>query len=424
MKHIHLDPIGGIAGDMFVASLLDIRPDLAESTIAAVRQAGIGDDVHLEHLAFHDGVLSGSRFAVSRQHRAGADQESPGADGPKAHEHVHWQNLRERLTVAPLPPGVGKRAIAIFSRLAEAEAGVHGVPVDEATFHEVGAWDSIADIVAAAFLIETIAVERWSVGPLPLGSGRVRCAHGDLPVPAPATIRLLEGFVFHDDGRPGERVTPTGAAILKHLQPSSETVPGMRRLISSGYGFGLRKLEGMSNVLRASVFELTAASPTHDRAFADDEFGAHDEVGVVSFEVDDQTAEDLAIGLDHLRRRDDVLDIVQIPAFGKKGRMVTSLRLLVRPTEAIGSVIDACFRETTTLGVRWTVERRRTLERLSVRTESGTSIKLAKRPDHNITAKAEIDDLAQLSGHQKRQEKRQAAEADAISREPEPEQQR
>jgi len=409
---------------MFVASLLDAWPDLAESTIAAVRAAGIGDDVHLEHLAFHDGVLSGSRFAVNQQERPaadqqragavqqrpgadqehpGADQERPGADGSDIHEHVHWRNLRERLAAAPLPPGVGERAIAIFSLLAEAEAGVHGVPVDEATFHEVGAWDSIADIVAAAFLIETIAVERWSVGPLPLGSGRVRCAHGELPVPAPATMRLLEGFVFHDDGRPGERVTPTGAAILKHLRPSSEAAHGHQRLLRTGYGFGLRKLDGMSNVLRASVFEPV----THDGA------GVDDEVGVISFEIDDQTAEDLAIGLDHLRRRSDVLDVVQMPAFGKKGRMVTSLRLLVRPTEAIGSVIDACFQETTTLGVRWTVERRRTLERQSMRTEAGANVKRATRPEGRMTAKAESDDLAPLSGHQARQERRQVAEAEA-----------
>ena len=393
LKHIHLEPIGGVAGDMFVASLLDAWPDLADATFAAVRAAGLGDDIGLDHLAFQDDVLSGSRFAVAqKQQRAAPLHHGPGSAGPRAHEHVHWRSLRQQLCKAPLPAGVGDRAIAIFSLLAEAEAGVHGVPVDEATFHEVGAWDSIADIVAAAFLIETIGETRWSVGPLPLGSGRVRCAHGELPVPAPATMRLLEGFVFHDDGRPGERVTPTGAAILKHLQPSSKTASGRQRLLRTGYGFGARRLEGMSNVLRASVFEPVATKAP-----------AHDEVGVISFEIDDQTAEDLAIGLDHLRRRDDVLDIVQMPAFGKKGRMATSLRLLVRPAEAVGSVIEACFRETTTLGVRWAIEKRATLERHVHRTEIGADVKFALRPDGNLTAKAESDDLASLSGHQTRQ---------------------
>lgn len=388
---------------MFVAALLDAWPELAEPAIVTVRAVGLGDGVHLEHQAFRDDVLTGSRFAVS--------QDRPGSVGKGGHDHVHWSGLRDRLAAAPLPPGVGERAIAIFSLLAEAEAGVHGVPAEEATFHEVGAWDSIADIVAAAFLIETIGAERWSVGPLPLGRGRVCCAHGELPVPAPATMRLLEGFVFHDDGRPGERVTPTGAAILNYLQPRSEadvrseadTRP--RRLLRTGYGFGLRKLDGMSNVLRASVFEPVSMTAT-----------ANDEVGVLSFEIDDQTPEDLAIGLDHLRRRDDVLDILQMPAFGKKGRLVTALRLLVRPADAIDSVIEACFRETTTLGVRWAVEKRTILERRSMRTEAGTRIKLASRPDGSTTAKAESDDLASLSGHQARQEHRQTAEGSAVAR--------
>ena len=155
------------------------------------------------------------------------------------HGHVHWRRLRERLAAAPLDAAVAAQAIAIFGLLAEAEAGVHGVAVDEATFHEVGAWDSIADIVAAAYLIETIGAESWSAGSLPLGGGRVRCAHGELPVPAPATLRLLEGFSFHDDGRPGERVTPTGAAILKALVTS--TGFGSGRLEKTGHGFGLRE---------------------------------------------------------------------------------------------------------------------------------------------------------------------------------------
>lgn len=408
--HIHLDPLGGIAGDMFVAALLDSWPDLAESTIAAVRSSGLGDEVSLAHLPFHDDVLTGSRFAVQkRQERPGAVTEQAELEPASHHDHVHWRHLRDRLSQAPLPPGVGDRAIAIFSLLAEAEAGVHGVPVEDATFHEVGAWDSIADIVAAAFLIETIQAERWSIGPLPLGRGIVHCAHGDLPIPAPATMRLLEGFVFHDDGRPGERVTPTGAAILKHLKPAFEADARPRRLLRTGYGFGLRRLEGMSNILRVSAFEPLSVTTPHG-----------DEVGVISFEVDDQTAEDLAIGLDHLRRRDDVLDILQMPAFGKKGRLVTVLRLLVQK-EAIDPVIEACFLETTTLGVRWTVEARATLERHSIEAENRIGVKVAMRPDGNLTTKAESDDLAALSGHQARQERRQAAEISASSQ-PKPEQ--
>jgi uncharacterized protein (TIGR00299 family) protein len=396
--HVHLDPVGGIAGDMFVAALLDAwqdqAPELADQVIAAVRAVGVGDDVDIEHLAHRDDVLTGSRFAVSREHTGPAD----GSD----HQHVHWRSLRARLLEAPLAPTVRDRAIAIFALLAEAEAGVHGVAVDDATFHEVGAWDSIADIVAAAYLIETLGVARWSVGTLPLGRGRVRCAHGELPVPAPATVRLLEGFAFHDDGRAGERVTPTGAAILKQLDAGTPMDAEPRQLTRSGLGFGLRRLDGMSNVLRVLAFE--PVEPVG---------GMHEQVAVVSFDIDDQTAEDLAIGLDHLRQEDGVLDLVQTPAFGKKGRMVTVVRLLARPGK-IEAVIAACFRETTTLGVRWMVEQRHCLARRDVVIEDGSRVKLAARPDREMTAKAESDDRATIRGHRAREIIRKEAEQRAL----------
>lgn len=396
--HLHLDPVGGIAGDMFVACLLDAWPELAEGAIAAVRRAGLGDDVQIEHRSHKDDVLVGSRFAVTRV-------DAPSGD--HGHRHVHWRGLREQLSAAPLETPVRERALAIFAHLAEAEAGVHGVAVDDATFHEVGAWDSIADIVSAAFLIEAIGAQSWSVGSLPLGGGRVRCAHGELPVPAPATVRLLEGFDFHDDGRSGERVTPTGAAILKQLTPSDGIEPGAKkRLQRTGHGFGLRKLDGMSNVLRVMAFD-TRPDPVWPPAA-----GGVDSVAVLAFEVDDQTPEDLAAGLDHLRARDDVLDLVQMPVFGKKGRLATGLRLLARP-DAIDAVIAACLAETTTLGVRWHVEQRTILLREAARSDDGIAVKLAERPDGRITAKAENDDLAGLAGHADRERVRRSAEESA-----------
>ena len=143
--HLHLDPVGGIAGDMFVAALLDAWPEHAEDAIAAVRMVGLGDDVRIDHRPHRDDVLVGSRFVVE-QHAVTRDD----------HQHVHWRQLRDQISAAPLDSAVCARAIDLFSLLAEAEAGVHGVPVDEATFHEVGAWDSIADMVAAAYLIEAL----------------------------------------------------------------------------------------------------------------------------------------------------------------------------------------------------------------------------------------------------------------------------
>lgn len=390
--HLHLDPVGGIAGDMFVAALLDAWPEFREGAIAAVRAAGIGEDVAIDHLVHRDDVLVGSRFSVTLQEA-----------GVSGHDHVHWRELRSRLSAAPLEAAVRDRAIAIFSLLAEAEAGVHGVDVDSASFHEVGAWDSIADIVAAAFLIEAIGAEGWSVGPLPLGGGKVRCAHGELPVPAPATLRLLEGFTFEDDGRSGERVTPTGAAILKQLDASNGASPGAKCLIRTGHGFGLRTFDGISNVLRVLAFE-----PRNEKDASPDGCEA-ERVAVLTFDVDDQTPEDLAIGLGRLRSLDAVLDAVQMPVFGKKGRIVTSLRLLVRPN-AVNTVIEACLAETTTLGVRWHLEQRAVLSRSLVRSDDGVMVKLAERPTGRTTAKAESDDVAGIAGYADREEARRLAE--------------
>ena len=229
---------------------------------------------------------------------------------------------------------------------------MHGILVEDVTFHEVGAWDSIADVVCAAWLIDSLEPASWSCAPLPLGGGLVRTAHGMLPVPAPATALLLRGFPSRHDGVEGERVTPTGAAILRHLEPAFDLAGLEGRIAGTGHGFGTRRLPGMSNVLRALVLE-----PVHEPHAWREET-----IGVCSFEVDDQTAEDLAVGLDRLRAADGVLDVVQTPVIGKKGRMAASVRVLARPAVR-EPLIERCFAETATLGVRWQTVRRAALER-------------------------------------------------------------
>jgi pyridinium-3,5-bisthiocarboxylic acid mononucleotide nickel chelatase len=386
---IHLDPLGGIAGDMFIAALLDAWPELADGAIAAVRAAGLGDEVSLAHRRHDDGTLTGSRFEVGR----------PAGSG---HDHVHWRRLRERLLASALAPEVAGRAAAIFALLAEAEAEVHGRPVEEVTFHEVGAFDSVADIVAGAHLIETLGARGWSVGPLPLGSGRVRAAHGELPVPAPATVRLLRGFSCFDDGRPGERVTPTGAAILRHLAPAHGLGRAPMRLQRAGYGFGTKRFAGISNVLRVLAFDPVEAAGE----------AAGEQVAVIRFEVDDQAPEDLAVGLDNLRAIEGVLDVLQAPAFGKKGRLVVAVQVLARP-ERLDEVSRACFVETTTLGLRWTIEARRVLARREV-SKAGVRVKLATRPGGGRSAKAESDDLRAGAGFAGRRRRRLEAEHAAL----------
>jgi len=255
--------------------------------------------------------------------------------------------------------------------------------------------------------IDASGARVWSVAPLPLGSGRVQTAHGSLPVPAPATALLLEGFAVFDDGRPGERVTPTGAAILRHLAPESGVASLPARLARTGVGFGTRTLPGTSNVLRVLAFEPLAAHSGGDR------------VQVLRFEVDDQSPEDLAVGLERLREVEGVLDVLQSPAFGKKGRVCVAVQVLARP-EARERALAACFEETTTLGVRIASEERATLARRDASVEAPAGpvrVKAARRPSGRTTAKAEMDDLAGApGGHAAREARRRAAEA-AVTRE-------
>ena len=398
--HIHLDPVGGIAGDMFVAALLDKFPDLTGRVMQALRCSGLDDSVTVAARPFDDGVLTGTRFHVSKGGDEASHAEAHGDHHEHHHhEHTHWAALRAELEASDLPEGGKRHAIGIFTELAKAEARVHGKPVEDVAFHEVGNWDSVADIVAAATLIEALSPATWSIGSLPIGHGRVRTAHGDLPIPAPATTLLLDGFAFHDDGREGERVTPTGAAILRYLAPASDVGAAPRMLQCSGHGFGTRRLQGMSNVLRVLAF----APVTEDSA---------DSVAVIRFEIDDQSGEELAVALDQIRAVPGVIDATQSMALGKKGRMMASVQVLAKP-ERMDAVCDECFRQTTTLGLRTRIDARRVLARRDVRADA-LRVKLAVRPGET-TAKAEMDDVAELAqGHSARAAARLAAQAQAL----------
>lgn len=391
--HVHLDPVGGVAGDMFVAALLDAWPEPAEALPGVLAAAGLPASVSVQCLPWSDQGLQGKRYRVID------------TAGEQAHSHTPFRTIRERLWNSALSAGVKARAVDIFTLLAQAEAQVHGIGIEEIVFHEVGAWDSIADIVAAAFLLESLPISSWSIAALPLGSGRIRTAHGSLPVPAPATALLLQGFVVQDDGREGERVTPTGAAILKHLAPSYRPPAQAMIMGRSGIGFGARHFEGIPNILRLIALEPVAGPQT-------------DEVAVLQFEVDDQPAEDLALGLEKLRNLPAVIDVIQLPAFGKQGRLTSQIQLLAR-AEALDAVITQCFLETSTLGLRWQLVRRSVLEREMAEYDDGERqirVKLARRPQGLITAKAEMRDVAPAGGFADRARLRQQAEQSILNR--------
>ena len=319
------------------------------------------------------------------------------------HDHTDWSDIRARLHAADLPEPARRHALGIFAALADAEARVHGIAVEHVTFHEVGAINSIADIVAAGWLIAAQADAdgdaTWSVGPLPLGGGRVRTAHGTMPVPAPATALLLEGFSMVDDGVGGERVTPTGAAILRHLGADAAAPTGARKLRHSGIGFGTRSLPGLANVLRVLVSERAAPGA-----------GVR-QLAVIEFEVDDQTPEDLSAGLDHIRKVAGVFDVVQMPAFGKKGRLAIHIQVLADPA-ALEPAVAACFSETSTIGLRTRVTEARALPRDTAEVPvAGRTVRVKRvvRPG-GATAKVENDDVSDIEGHDARRRVRFEAE--------------
>jgi uncharacterized protein (DUF111 family) len=216
----------------------------------------------------------------------------------------------------------------------------------------------------------------------------VNTAHGDIPVPAPATLALLDGFDWIDDGVPGERVTPTGAAIMRYLQPDrTGGYSAPAKLSFTGQGCGTRELPERANVFRISVYANTVAGNETDHVT--------DSVTELAFEIDDMTGEELAAAMAQLRSDEAVLDLSSVAMSGKKGRSITGLRLLVVP-EYADEIMDMCFNWTTTLGIRHSTVQRRLLLRAEYTTDAIT-VKTTRRPSGSQTAKAASDDLASAS---------------------------
>jgi uncharacterized protein (TIGR00299 family) protein len=366
--HLHLDTLGGLAGDMFIAAMLDACPDLIKP--AQDVAARIGPGIGLRLTNGHDKGLRGARVVF----------DFPGAEAAPR----HYDDFRRTLIDAAPDEGSRRRALDILERLGVAEARVHGIDLSDVHFHEVADWDSIADILLAGFLLEQAGVSTASASALPVGGGRVQTEHGPLPVPAPATLELLSGAPMVDDGQAGERVTPTGAAIYAHLGPTGHLPAGPWASRGSGYGFGQRALPGMANALRL-VFWSSEASD-------------HDRIGVISFAVDDQIPEDLAIGLENIRATEGVVDVLQIGAIGKKSRMTARIEVLCRP-DRIEEIAQICFRETTTIGLRMSCDFRAILPRRSETADhEGRSyrVKTVVRPGGTNTSKVESNDLSDI----------------------------
>lgn len=373
-RRIHLDLVGGIAGDMFVSSLLDLLADeiLFLDIKNIIQSLDLTPNPTIFSKNCNDGVLTGKKFQVSVK------------DGKEKNQHRRFSDIRTIIDKSTLCDSAKHRAIDIFYRLAVVEGRIHGVDTEEVTFHEVGAVDSIVDICVSAFLIDHLGDCDWSVSDIPLGSGFIESQHGLLPIPTPATLELLRGFKVSHDLVQGERVTPTGAALLAHLNASQESTMSGHSLGRIGYGFGTKRFSGFSNIIRSTEYLSELKDELSPVVICQ-----------VNFEVDDQTPEDLAQGLDNIRSAIGVMDVILVAGFGKKGRMNNVITVLVNP-ENKDTVISECFEQTTTIGLRYKLVNRVVLDRQETTASNGVLVKSARRLSA-ITAKADSDSIGLLA---------------------------
>ncbi|WP_159566598.1 LarC family nickel insertion protein [Budvicia diplopodorum] len=399
--HIHLDAVGGIAGDMFCAAMLDTFPELSTPLFNQLNQLALSSSLDIELEPAQDKGLNGKRFQVRlkgknvkdtthfvfHSHQQHACVLTPAAS---QHQHNSWQKIIHTLEHAPLADDVRQCAIEIYTLLAQAESQVHQVELSQIHLHEVGALDALADIISAAFLIIHCGAKSWSFSSLPWGGGTVRCEHGEIPVPAPATLKLLEGFNWHDDGESGERVTPTGAAILVWLKQFQRPIGGHAE--RAGYGFGNKRLKQRANVLRLCPF--TAERPLAPSDKPNNNYLSQT-VCVIQCDIDDMTPELLAIAQQKLRALGGLIDLTSQTLQGKKQRWVVRLEAICLP-ENLSEICDAIFIQTSTLGVRYWETQRFILPRTQEQVEFNQQnwpVKYALRPNGERSCKLEADSL-------------------------------
>lgn len=298
----------------------------------------------------------------------------------QGHRHLH--HITDIIDAADLSHGVKERAKQVFTRLAEAEAKVHGTTIEKIHFHEVGGVDAIVDIVGAAIGIERLGLDRIICSPIPTGSGTVTCEHGIMPVPAPATAELLVGVPLADCEEVGELTTPTGAAILTTLASGYGSLPPIR-IERTGYGAGSRDNRRRPNVLRLILGQAVESSDSYD------------EVVLLEANLDDATGEQIGYACERLFEV-GALDVFTTPILMKKNRPGVLLSVLV-PIEKEIECERVIFAETTTFGLRRHLCTRRKLERQSeaVETPYGSiSVKMGLQNGAVIKAAPEYDDCA------------------------------
>ena len=336
----------------------------------------------------HEHTHDGHTHTHAHSHEAQA--HSHGSGEPHSHApHRHLSTILKIITAAPLSDAVKARSSRAFQLLGEAEAAIHSVPLENVHFHEVGAVDTIIDIVCAAVGAEILGIDRWLASPLNVGSGTVKCQHGTLPVPAPATLALLGDAPIYSAGSPMERVTPTGAAVLRMLNVEYQSLPAMR-VKATGYGAGGRETPGEPNLLRLLVGEVKdLAAPA----------STEEPLAVIECVIDDSNPQVLAY-VSELLLEAGAWDVYRVAVQMKKGRTGVQITVLCRP-DLVPALEEIMFRETTTIGLHWRLENKLSLVRdfVAVSTPWGkVNIKVARWPNGKIAnASPEYEDCRLLS---------------------------
>lgn len=368
MRIAILDAYSGISGDMTLGALVACGLD-AEFIIGLPARLGL------------EGVTASVKPTV----RAGISCIKVDFDIPPQPHGRHLKHIRAIIEKADAPTIVKERANAIFLGLTTAEAEIHGTTLEKVHLHEVGAVDSILDVIGSVWGFHLLGVDRIYCGPLVVGEGTVHAAHGEMPVPAPATLKMLEGLAVRPGpAGSGELVTPTGAALVKIL--SSGPPPESYRPVTSGYGAGTKDFPKRANALRITLAESV------------DDPGVGEPLIELVADVDDMTAEYVAAAADALREG-GALDVTVIPTVMKRGRPGVRIEALAR-LESASALEAMMFRETTTIGVRRRAVQRVALERTTTTVDvhgHSVSVKVAVLPDGTKRAKPEFLDVQRVS---------------------------
>lgn len=376
MRTLYLQCTSGCSGDMLFGALLELLPAPA-AWLARFAQAGI-PQVQVEAIPCQKCGIHATQVSVRIN---GCLEED-------AHRHYHAHSclgdVQTLLSNLPIPETVQEDALEVYELLAHAESQVHGRPVEQIHFHEVGSLDAVADIVGVCWLLEELQVERIAASPVAVGSGTVHCAHGVLPVPAPATAELLRGIPWYSGDMDGELCTPTGAALLKHFV---QHFGGMPTLVVErmGVGAGHKEIPGSANILRAFLGEDAAQSTPLPQA------------AELCCNLDDMTGEDLGYALERLWEAQP-LDVWTAAAQMKKNRPGVVLHVLCRPEEQT-HFARLLLRHTTTAGVRCHLVERYILQTHFTQTETPYGIVRVKHYDgYGVDkSKPEFADLSQAA---------------------------